>query len=103
MTVVEGNPGPTDAVFQVALLASSTGTVTVDYATENATATAGSDYTAASGTLTFIPGQTVATIAVTVNGDTDVEPNETFSVILSNAGDATLGNSQGAGIILNDD
>ena len=83
MTVTEGNAGTTAATFTVTLSAAATFPVTVNYATANGTATAGSDYTAASGTLTFAPGQTSKPITVTVNGDTAVEPNETFFVNLS--------------------
>jgi len=58
--------------------------VTVDYATADGTATAGDDYEEASGTLTFAEGETTKTIEVTVNGDTDIEDDETFTVNLSN-------------------
>ena len=57
--------------------------VTVGYTTANGTATAGTDYTASSGTLTFAPGVTTQTIAVKVTGDTAVEPDETFTVTLA--------------------
>ena len=77
--------------------------VTVNYATANSTATAGSDYVAASGTLTFSPGQTVKPITVTVNGDTTNEPDETFFVNLSGPTNATIARSTGTGTILNDD
>jgi hypothetical protein len=77
--------------------------VTVNYQTANGTAVAGSDYTAAFGTLTFSPGQTSRTIAVTVTGDRKREPHETFTVRLSNASGATLNRSVGTATILNDD
>ncbi|WP_017170247.1 beta strand repeat-containing protein, partial [Xanthomonas phaseoli] len=67
------------------------------------TATAGSDYVARSGTLSFAPGVTAQGVAVTVNGDTAVEPNETFSVGLSGASNATIARATGTGTILNDD
>src|SRR5205807_2421291 len=57
----------------------------------------------ASGTITFIPSQTTATITVLVNGDTKFEPDETFAVNLSGAVNANLAGSQGLGTILNDD
>jgi hypothetical protein len=103
VTISEGNSGSTSALFTVTLAASSTIPVTVDYATANGTATAGSDYVATSGTLTFDPGVTSRTITVTVNSDTTVEPNETFFVNLSNPTNATLAKGQGTGTILNDD
>jgi hypothetical protein len=103
VSVVEGNTGATQAVFTVKLSEPSTKTVTVNYATANGTATAGSDYTAKSGTLTFAPGTTSMTIAVTVLGDTLVEGNETFTLALSGPVNAVLGNSQVAGTIVDDD
>ncbi len=51
-------------MFTVTLDRPSTGTVTLNYATANGTATAGSDYVAGSGTLTFAPGETSKTIHV---------------------------------------
>ena len=70
----------------------SEGTVTVDYATSNGTATAGSDYTATSGTLAFANGETSKTFSVPVTDDVLAEPNETVNLALSNlTGGATLG------------
>ena len=70
--------------------------MTVDYATADGTATAPSDYDAASGTLTFAAGQTSKTVTVTVNGDTLDEANETFNVNLTNPTNATIADSQGS-------
>jgi hypothetical protein len=74
------------------------------YATANGSATAGSDYTAISGSLAFSPGQTSKTVNVTVAGDITLEPNETFSM---NLGGTTTGakvfDGQGIGTILNDE
>ena len=53
--------------------------MTVSYATANGTATAGSDYVAQTGTLTFAPGETTKTITIAVNRDRNVEANETSS------------------------
>ena len=64
----------------------STQTVTVNFATANGTATAGSDYVAASGTLTFAPGVSTRPISVTVNGDTNLESTETFTRHLERSG-----------------
>jgi hypothetical protein len=103
VSVTEGNSGTTTATFTATLSAAATSTVTVNYATANGTATAGSDYVAASGTLSFPAGTTTKTFAVTVNGDTTVEPNETFTVNLSTPSGATIADGQGVGTITNDD
>jgi subtilisin family serine protease len=102
-SVVEGNKGTKFAVFTVTLSAASSQTVTVKYATANGTAVAGSDYIAASGTLTFTPGVTSQTIKIKIKGDTTVEQDEIFYVNLSSATNATLQTSQGTGTILDDD
>jgi uncharacterized protein YhjY with autotransporter beta-barrel domain len=103
VTVVEGNAGTINAVFTVSLNAASGQTVTVNYATADGTATQPADYTAASGTLTFTPGQTTRTITVLVNGEVVPEANETFFVNLSGATNATIADNQGVGTITNDD
>ena len=103
MSVTEGNTGTTNAVFNVTLSPASGQTVTVSYSTANGSATAGSDYVATSGTLTFNPGDTTKTITVAVNGDTVVESNETFFVNLTTAINATIADGQGIGTIANDD
>jgi CSLREA domain-containing protein len=103
VSVAEGNSGTTNANFTVSLSAASGQTVTVNYATANGTATAGSDYVATSGTLTFTPGQTSKPITVTVIGDTTVEPDETFFVDLSSPTNAAITRSRGTGTIINDD
>src|SRR5262249_49536876 len=77
--------------------------VTVHYATADVTALAGSDYTAASGTVTIPAGQTTATFTVAVNGDRLGEPNETFAVNLAAATGATIGDGQGIGTILDNE
>ena len=102
-SLVEGNAGTTQAAFKVSLSKASTETVTVDYATADGTATAGSDYAAVKGTLTFAPGETVKTVQVSVRGDTLVEADETFALRLSNAGRATLSGASATATIVNDD
>ena len=89
-TVTEGNSGSSNASFTVTLSAASGQTVTVAFATSNGTATAGSDYTATNGTLSFAAGETSKTIPVAVLGDTVNEPNETFTLTLSAATNATI-------------
>ncbi|HEX4129841.1 MAG TPA: cellulose binding domain-containing protein [Pirellulales bacterium] len=103
VSMSEGNSGQTNMVFTVNLSTASTNTVSVQYATSNGTATAGSDYLATGGTLTFAPGQTSKTISVPILGDTTIEPDETFSLTLSNPVGATLGQASATGTILNDD
>jgi hypothetical protein len=78
--------------------------VAVDYQTANGTATAGSDYAATSGTLTVPAGQASATFTVTITNDTSDEPDETFTVTLSNpGGGATLGAQTSATVTILDD
>ena len=102
-TLTEGDSGTKLLTFTVTLSEASTSAVTVAYATSNGTATAGSDYAATSGTLTFAAGQTSKTIQVTVNGDTVVEGNETVNLTLSNASGATIATGSAVGTITNDD
>jgi Calx-beta domain len=104
VTVTEGNTGTVTAVFTVTLSAASDQDVTVRYATANGTATAGSDYQAASGILTFVPGGPLTqTITVQVNGDRLGEANETFSVNLSQATNGFLSDGQGVGTVVDDE
>jgi probable HAF family extracellular repeat protein len=102
-TQVEGTAGFTLFVFTVSLSAPSDAPVTVSYATADGTATAGQDYIARSGTLTFAPGETSKTISVAVRGDRRAESNEAFLINLSAAQGALIVNSQGLGTILDDD
>lgn len=99
----EGDSGTTTMTFTVTLSAASGKTVTVDYATADGTAAAGSDYTSTSGTLTFTAGETSKTFTVTIAGDTVTESDETFTVTLSNPANATLGTATATGTIQNDE
>ena len=104
VTITEGDSGTTNFVFTVTLSpAEPSLTVTVDFTTANGSATAGSDYIATSGTLTFAPNDTSETITVQVYGDTLNEDNEYFYVNLSNNVNATISDPQGLGTINNDD
>ena len=104
VTVAEGNAGQTAFGFTVSLDTPQPAPVTVDFATADGTATAPSDYAAASGTLTFAPGETAKPVTVQVNGDTTVEPNEAFTLNLSNgSGNVTIADAQGVGTIVGDD
>ena len=103
VTTTEGNVGTTNAIFTVSLSAASGQTVTVDWATHDVTATAGLDYAAGSGTVSFAPGQTSKQITVSVLGDTIDEINETYTVDLTNPVAATVADAQGVGTITDDD
>ena len=89
--------------FDVTLDAASAKEITLNYATADDTATAGSDYTQTHGTLTFSAGETTKTIDVAVLEDGSPEEDETFTVTLSNAVSATIGDSTGRGTILDDE
>lgn len=102
-SAAEGDAGTQQFGFTVTLDAASSRTVTIDYATGDVSASAGTDYTAASGTLTFTPGQTSQTVEVTVIGDTSVEADEDFNVTLSNPVNASIADATGTGTIMNDD
>jgi hypothetical protein len=109
-TVVEGDAGTKQALFEVRLSAATGRTVSVNYATANFDASgaascsnAGADYVTAAGTITFQPGSFSINIPVTICGDTSAEANEIFAVNLSSPSNATIANGQGIGAILNDD
>ena len=71
----------------------------MDYASTDGTATAGTDYAAASGTLTFAAGETSKTISVATHHDAATETDETFTLTLSNAAGATLGDAEATGTV----
>ena len=103
VSIAEGDSGTTAMSFTVTLSAASNLTAKVDFATANGTAAAPSDYLATNGTLTFNPGDLTKTISVTINGDVNFEPNETFTVNLTNAVNAGISKATGTGTIQNDD
>jgi CSLREA domain-containing protein len=103
VSISEGNAGTSTLNFTVSLSAASSLTVSVDYILSDGTAKSPGDYQATSGTLTFNPGVTTQTIPVIINGDVSFEPDETFSVNLSKASNATISDNQGIGTIQNDD
>ena len=102
-SIIEGNTGSRILTFTVSLSAPSGKTVSTSFATANGSATAGSDYSAATGTLSFAPGSTTATVGVTVLSDVVFEPDETFSLLLSGAVNASIAAGTGTGTIVNDD
>lgn len=106
-SVVEGDGGETFLTFTVTRT-NTADAFTVDFATGDGTATAGSDYVAAQGTLSFAAGGPAAqTVTVRVTGDTAIEPSETLQVTLSNlqsaSGAVTIRDGEAIGTIRNDD
>src|SRR5262249_51857966 len=84
ITVTEGDGGQTKAVFTLTLSSAVKQTVSVAYTTADGTATvADNDYAADKGVVTFAPGTTTQNVSIAVNGDTKVEQDETFSLLLS--------------------
>jgi subtilisin family serine protease len=103
-SVAEGNSGTTPLTFTVSLSAAAAEIVTVNFATAGGTATAGSDFTARSGTLSFAPGEVSKTIVIDVIGDTAFEANEAFTVALSSpSANARVQTGTATGTITNDD
>jgi Calx-beta domain/Domain of unknown function (DUF4114)/RTX calcium-binding nonapeptide repeat (4 copies) len=103
VTQIEGNSGINNYAFNLTLNKPSTETVTVKYTTADGTATAVSDYTAATGTVIFNPGETSKTVNISVKGDTTLELDETFTVNLTDAVGGTIGKATGTGTIIDDD
>jgi hypothetical protein len=103
VTIGEGNSGTKNEIFTFTLSAAATSIVSVNYATRNDTAIAGSGYTATSGKLTFSPGQTSKTVNVGVLGDSVFESDEDFFLDLSAPVGATLAHGTATGTITNDD
>jgi beta-glucanase (GH16 family) len=89
--------------FKITLASASNKTVTLDYATRNKTAKAGTDFLVTSGSLSFAAGETEKTIPVTILPDIWKEIDETFELALSNPVNGILANSTATGTILNDD
>jgi hypothetical protein len=100
---VEGNAGTTTLSFPVTLSAAGSQPVSVSFTTADGTATAPSDYTAVSSTLTFKPGEKSKTIDVAVVGETVYEQDETLTVTLSSPVNATIADGSATGTIQNDD
>ncbi len=103
--VLEGDDETATLLVPVTLSSPVDDVVTVDWSTVDFSAVAGTDYEAASGTAQFDPGETETTVAVTVTGDHDVEPDEVFLVAFGNATNAKVGGFWGLGFatITNDD
>jgi hypothetical protein len=102
-TVLEGNDGTQNALVTVSLTEPHGNNVNVNYSTVDATAVAGSDYTAVSGQLTFTKNEMSKSIAIPIRGDRTVEPDESFSVRLSNARGAKIVDGTGDVRIVNNE
>lgn len=103
-SLLEGNSGTQQMIFNVTLSRTSPEVVTVAYETVDGTAVAPDDYLATSGSLTFAPGQTSQQISVSILGDViDEGESEQFTVQLSNPTNAVLDQAAGVGTILDDD
>lgn len=103
VSVTEGTGGTTTARFTVSLSSPTDGAVSVDYGTQSGSAAAGKDFAAASGTVTFGPGQTAKSVDVSVVGDSLNEADESFGLELSNPQGANVADGHGVGSILDDD
>jgi Ca2+-binding RTX toxin-like protein len=105
LMMAEGDTGSTIFTFSVVLENPTAEPISVDYQTVQDTAKVGSDFLPQSGTLVFAPGDVTQTIAIEVNGDISIEPNEQFFILLTNSVNADLPSpiTQAIGTILNDD
>jgi hypothetical protein len=102
--VSEGDLGNSNVAVSIRLTNPTVQTVTVDYTTSDRTGTAGSDYVATSGNVTIPAGSTSVTVNIPITGDTTIEPDETFAVMLSNATNVSfIANSEVLVTIANDD
>jgi Calx-beta domain len=101
--VTETDSGTVNMRFVVALSAPAVVPVTVNYASSDGTAMAGSDYTAVSGIASLAAGVTSVVVNVPVSGDTAIEPDETVILSLTNAVGAPIAFGSGTGFIRNDD
>jgi hypothetical protein len=103
VTIEEGDSGTNTATFTVTLSHLSALPASVEYATEEASASGPSDFAATSGTLTFGLAETTRSVDVTVAGDQLDEPDETFRLNLTNPSNALLADGSGTGGISDDD
>lgn len=103
VTVTEGNSGTSTAQVPVKLSGPASAAVSVQYATVAGSATAGTDFQAAAGTITFQPGETSKFIAVPIVGDTAIEAGESFLVRITGASGARLSDSEAIVTIADND
>ncbi|WP_428628099.1 putative Ig domain-containing protein [Sphingopyxis sp.] len=102
-SVVEGNSGAVVRNFVITLDAPSGQQVSIDAATVNGSATAGSDFNATTASLVFQPGETTKNFPVTILGDTTPESDESFTAVLSGAFNVTIATGTATATIVNDD
>jgi Calx-beta domain len=104
LSVPEGQIGDTSlAAIDVTLSAPSGNEISADWTTNDVSATAGSDYTADTGTIDFAPGETEHVILIEIIGDDTAEGDETFTVTFSNETNATLPNATETVTIVDND
>lgn len=102
-SLTEGNSGTANMQVRLSLSSPAKGAETVRFTTASVTATPPSDYTNRDFVVTFAAGQTTRDIPVVVKGDTTVEPNETFTVTLTNPVGLIVTDALSFGTITNDD
>ncbi len=102
-TVTEGSGVDSNLQFVISLDQAASTNISVDYASSDGSASAGEDYTAVSGTVTFVAGETVKTIALAVLSDTTLEADETVLLTLSSANGASIASAVGVGVIIDDE
>lgn len=104
-TLVEGDSGQKLAVFDLVLSRPAEASITIEFETADITATAGSDYIATSGSLTFAAGQDRASVSVPVLGDTDAEATKTFALNVTTPPTVSVDQKglSGEAVILDDD
>jgi hypothetical protein len=103
ITQSEGTGPGQSVVFTISLSAPSGLPASVTYSTTDGTTTAGSDYTAAAGILTFSPGEISKTVTINVNGDSAYENDETFYLDLTAPTESMISKSRGTAVLTNDD
>ncbi len=101
--VTEGDQGASSLSFTLSLSATTTRDVNVEFRTEDGSAVAGQDYDGTAGSVTIPAGSASGVVDVAVSGDVDVESDETLTLRLSNALNATLARDEATGTIVNDD
>jgi chitinase len=101
--IVEGHNGIRSVEITVSVSPAAPGPVTATYVTRDGTALAATDFRAANGTVAFAPGEIVKKIEIGIIGETVIEADETFDLVLSNVSGATLADPAATVLIVNDD